>query len=175
MCLNEINSTVCISKNLSDKFPVQNGLKQGDALTPLLFNFALQYAIRRVQENHEGLKLNGKHQLLSYADAVNIVGENTDTTQIQRYREALLDSSKQVDLEVNPEKTKYMFMSRYQKAGQKHSIKIANRSVKDVAKFKYLGTTLTDQNCIHKKITSGINSGNACCHFIQSHLSSNCL
>jgi hypothetical protein len=51
-----------ICKNLSDKFPVQNGLKQGDALSPLLFNFSLEYGIRRVKYNHEGLKLSGTHQ-----------------------------------------------------------------------------------------------------------------
>jgi hypothetical protein len=54
---------------------------------------------------------------------------------------------------VNPEKTKYMLMSRSQKTGQKRSIKIANRSFEDVAKFKYLGTTLTDQNCMHEEHT----------------------
>jgi hypothetical protein len=76
---------------------------------------------------------------------------------------------------VNPEKTKYMLMSRSQKKGQKHSIKIANRSFEDVAKFRYLGTTLTDQNHMHKEIKSRLNLGNACYHSVQSLLSSHLL
>jgi hypothetical protein len=83
-----------------------------------------------------------------------------------------LDASKEIGLEVNSEKTKYMFMSRHQTAGQSNYIRVANKSFKKVAKFKYLGSTLTDQNCIYEEIRSRLNSGNACYHAVQNLLSS---
>jgi hypothetical protein len=79
MYLNETYSKVCIGKHLYDSFPIQNDLKQGDALSPVLFNFALAYAIRRVQESQVGPKLNGTHQLLAYADDVNLLEDSIDT------------------------------------------------------------------------------------------------
>jgi len=91
-------------------FPIKNGLKQGDDLPVLLFNFALEYAIRGVQVNQDGLKLNGKRQLMIYADDVNILGESAHT--IQENAEGLIVASKEIGLEVNVYNTKYIFMSR---------------------------------------------------------------
>ena len=83
-------------------FPVRNGLKQGDALSPLLFNFAVEYAIRRVQVNQNGLKLNGTHHLLVYTDDVNLLGGSICT--IKENSEALVVASKEIGLEVNGDK-----------------------------------------------------------------------
>jgi hypothetical protein len=111
--------------HLSDSFPVQNGLKQWDALSPLLFNVALEYAIRKVQENQVGLKLNLTHQLLAYADDVTLLGDDIDTININP--ETVIDASKEVSLEVNVEKTKYMLVSCYRNADRNEDIKLANK------------------------------------------------
>jgi hypothetical protein len=134
MCLNETYSRVWVDKHLSDTFPIKNSMKQGDALSPLLFNSALEYAIRRVQANQEGLKLNGTHQLLVYADGVNILGGSVHA--IKKNTEALVVTGREIGLEVNAEKTKYMVMSRNQNAGQNHNIKIDNKSFERVEQFR---------------------------------------
>ena len=122
MCLTETYSRVRVDKNLSDMFPIRNGLKQGDDLPPLLLNSALEYAIKRVRVIQDGLKLNGTHQLLVYADDVNILGGSVHT--VKKKEETLTVPSKEFGLEVNADKTKYMVMSRDQNAGRCHSVRI---------------------------------------------------
>jgi ribosomal protein S2 len=101
---------------------------------------------------------------LVYADDVNLVGDNIDTTK--KNTQTLIDASKEVGLEVNAKKTKYMLLSRHQNAEQNHDIKIGNRCFENVTQFRYLGTTITNQNFIHEEIKMRLNSGNACYHLV---------
>jgi hypothetical protein len=102
-------SKVRVGKFLSDKFPIQNGLKL-PALSPLIFNFALEYAIRKVQENEVGLELNGH---ISYWSMLMIYLLGGSINTIKENPETLLEASRDIGLEINAEKTKYMIMSRH--------------------------------------------------------------
>ena len=83
--------------------------------------------------------------------------------------------SKESGLEVNSDKTKYMVMSRYQNAERSHNMKIGNSSFERVKKFKYLVTSLTNQNSTHEEIKCSLKSGNVCYHSVQNLLSSSLL
>jgi hypothetical protein len=93
-------------------FPIRNGIKQGDALSSLLFNFTLEYTIRKVHQG--GLKLNGTHHLLVYADDVSILGGVIHI--VKDNTESLIVARQETALEVTADKTKYMGMSRDQNA-----------------------------------------------------------
>jgi hypothetical protein len=119
------------------------------------------------------LKINGTHQLLAYADDVNKLGASVHT--VKENAEGLVMANKETGLEANADKTKYMVMSRDQKAGRSYSMKIDNSSFERLEEFKYLGTILTNQNCIQEEIKSRLKLGNVCYHSVQNILSSSLL
>jgi hypothetical protein len=96
VCLNETYSKVYVGILLSDTFPFQNGLKQGHTLLPLLYSFALEYIIRKVQENQVSMELNGTHQLLVYAGDAHLLSDGINT--IKEKTGTLLGASRDVDL-----------------------------------------------------------------------------
>jgi hypothetical protein len=149
ICLNKIYRGVRVGKILCHKYPLLNRLKQGYALSPLLSKFSLDYAIKEVQENKIGLEMNGTHQILLYVDDVSLLGDSVNT--IKENSETFLETSRDIGLEINAEKTKYMIMSCHPNSGQNQNIRVANESFENVAKFKYLGATLTNQNEIREE------------------------
>jgi hypothetical protein len=115
------------------------------------------------------LKLNGTHQLIVYSGDVNILGGRKKST------ETSIVASKETGVEVNAEKTKHVILSREPNTGKNHNIYVGNKFLERVEQFKYLGTTLTNQNFIPEYIKRKLNSGNACYHSVQNLLSSSLL
>ena len=100
-----------------------------------------------------------------FSDDVNILGGSVHT--VKENAEALVVATKETRLEVNADKAKYMVMSGDRNAGRGHSVKIDNSSIERAEEFKYLGTTLTDQNSIQEEIKSRLKLGNACYYSVQ--------
>ena len=94
---------------------------------------------------------------------------------VKKNAEALVVATKEIGLEVNAHKTKYMIMFRDQKTGRIYSMKMDNSPIERKEDFKYLGTTLTSQNSIQEEIKSRLKLGNACYYFVQNLLSSSLL
>jgi hypothetical protein len=95
-----------------------------------------------------------------------VLGNNID--DIKKNTESLIDANEEVCLEVNAEKTKYMLLSHHQNAGQNHNVKVANRFFENVAQFRCLGMTVTNQNLMWEEIKRRLNSGNACYHSVRN-------
>ena len=129
-------------------------------------NFALEYAIRKIKVNQDGLKLNGKQQLLVYADDINVLCASVHT--VKKNIETVLVGSKETGIEVNADKTKYMVISRDQNAGRSYIVNIGNSSFERVEEFKYMGKTGTYQTSIQEEIKSRLESGNVCYHLMQN-------
>jgi hypothetical protein len=104
---------------------------------------------------------------------VNLLEDNIDT--IRKNTETLIDASKEIFLEINREKAKYMLLYHHRNVGRNRDVKIANRSFENVSQFKYLETTVTNRNLIQEKIKRRLNSGNVCYHSVQNFLSSGLL
>ena len=119
------------------------------------------------------MKLNGTHQLLAYADDVNILGGSIYT--LKENAESLVAAARKIGLEVIADKTKYMVMSRDQNAGRNHNVRTDSSTFERAEEFKYLGRTLTNQASIPEETKSRLKPGNACYLSVQNLLSSRLL
>ncbi|KAJ4431821.1 hypothetical protein ANN_20426 [Periplaneta americana] len=157
--------TACEDEKITDAVTWLHARAQNDPV-----NYISKIGARKVKDNREGLELNGLHQLLVYADDVNLLGENPQ--MIRENTTILLEASKEIGLEVNPEKTKYMIMSRHQNIARNGNIKIGNLSFEEIEKVKYLGATVTNINDTREEIKHRINMANACYYSVEKLLSS---
>jgi hypothetical protein len=122
----------------------------------------LQNSVSMVHQQHN-------HHKVVFASVATLHDWHTTIMSIIYY------ATKEIGLEVNTDKTKYIVMSRDRNAGRGHGMKIDNRSIERVEELKYLGATLTDQNSIQEEIKSRLKIRNACYYSVQNLLSSRLL
>ncbi|KAL4100675.1 hypothetical protein QTP88_020709 [Uroleucon formosanum] len=167
------NRTVCrvrFLQEMSETFEVKSGLRQGDALSPTLFNLALEKAMREVWDGRK-MEICGERVILAYADDIVVMGETRD--EVMNTASKLLKASKTIGLRVNEEKTKYLMVAR--RSPNTDHITVDDYSFKKVEVFKYLGVNINSNNDMHEEINDRIACGNRCYYSIMRLLKSKLL
>ncbi|KAJ0176515.1 hypothetical protein K1T71_007694 [Dendrolimus kikuchii] len=130
---------VRVGNELSDEFEVITGLKQGDALSPMLFNLVLEHVLKRLLTLEPGLQLKSTHKVIGYVDDLALLGESRE--QVEQAAKILEEEAKKVGLKINHEKTEYLHMKRYRNIYlPRQNLHVGDVMYKGVAKFNYLGS-----------------------------------
>ena len=170
LCMEDTYNIVTYKGRKSDPFQITSGLKQGDALSPLLFNLALEKVVRKVKED---CVIGGTSKMLGYADDIDIIGENEQKTlEILTH---LKEKAQQMGLVINQDKTEYMVISREGTTKNSGHMQIDNMTIKRTETYRYLGTIFNCSNIIREEIQARINSGNKIYYALQHLLKSNAL
>ncbi|KAG7309934.1 hypothetical protein JYU34_004449 [Plutella xylostella] len=152
---------VKVDGDLTDAFSVVTGLKQGDALSPALFNLVLEYVIQKVLTHDGGVQLNGQHKVIGYADDLALLGESE--REVQEAAKILEEEAHRVGLRISTEKTEYLHMTRYRGNHEvRKNLQVGETAYKGVAKFKYLGCTITDTNTREQEIDIRVQNALRC-------------
>lgn len=152
---------VRVENDLSDEFEVVTGLKQGDALSPTLFNLVLEYVVRKVLMYDGGVELNGRHKVVGYADDLALLGQRKE--DVASMAEILEDEGAKVGLRINRDKTEYILMKRAKNTrAAREDLKVRHTSYKGVSRFKYLGCTVTETNLRDDDIDIRVQSALRC-------------
>lgn len=170
--MTDSTSQVRIQGNLTNPFPTQCGLKQGDGLAPLLFNLALEHTIRQIPIDTKGTLFFKSTQLVAFADDINILSRSA-----QRAKETLLnldDAAKEVGLQINESKTKIMTQTRKQMTNNQ-TLTIGGYNLERVDKFTYLGSELTQDGQESNEIKRRIQLANKTYFSVLPIIKSRCI
>ena len=160
ICLDGVRSRVQMGNRRGDPFGVNTGLRQGDGLSPLLFNLVLEWVVRRIENVRGGVNFGGPIKTLGYADDLDNLGDTRE--DVRRCCGELLAAAKRVGLEVNESKTEYLVMSRDRQAEDENPLEVDGLHFRSVTEFRYLGSTVTHDNDTSYEINARIQGGNRC-------------
>ncbi|KAI5722453.1 hypothetical protein M8J76_008557 [Diaphorina citri] len=173
VCMDENVSQVLINNQYSDPFSNRTGLRQGDGLSPLLFNLALEMVARKMRMAPAGIHLGDRHKIFAYADDIVLAGENEQ--ELRRLLVELVEAAARVGLTINQKKTKYLVLQRGQIRESQQFLRIGQYSFERVQCFKFLGVHIDDQNQRQTEMQIRLNNANKAYHSLRSLLSSRLL
>ncbi|KAG7296948.1 hypothetical protein JYU34_019852 [Plutella xylostella] len=166
------NMQVRVGGEMTEPFPVVTGLKQGDALSPMLFNLVLEYVLRKVLTLEVGIKLNGRHKVVGYADDLALLGETS--AEVRAMADVLGTEALKVGLRINHDKTEYLNMTR-SRNNRVADLQVGNIQYKGVVKFKYLGCTINATNSRDDEINIRVQNALRCSAALHKVLTSRLL